>query len=196
MPSLTIDSLVYPLNHKPLLNNLYFQLETGEIVELIGANGEGKSTFLEVLFGTKKAQHLHMRINRKVIQKSRHFQRYFALKPQFSMFPKHLRLGEVLPETYWNWSEFEGKRQEKIHHFSTGIQQLIQTLFVFDLPQPFILLDEPFAGLSPLLQERLCTILMEKRKTKGMLIVNHHPHCLTAIQSRQVVLENGNLHIT
>lgn len=196
MPSLFIDSLVYQLKHKPLLNNLYFQLETGEIVELVGANGKGKSTFLEVLFGTKKAQHLHMRIDEKVIQKSRHFQRHFALKPQFSIFPKYLRLGDVLPETYWNWPEFEGKRQEKMHNFSTGIQQLIQTLFVLDLPQPFILLDEPFAGLSPLLQERLCTVLTEKIKTKGILIVNHLPDCLNTIRTRQVVLENGNLHIT
>ena len=196
MPTLFIDSLVYQHKHKPLLNNLYFQLDTGEIVELLGANGKGKSTFLEVLFGTKKAHHLYMRIDQKIIRKPRYFQRYFALKPQFLLFPKHLRLGDVLPEAYWNWPEFEGKRQEKIHNFSTGIQQLIQTLFVLSLPQPFILLDEPFAGLSPLLQERLCSVLTEKRKTKGILIVNHLPDCLTAIRTRQVVLENGNLTIT
>ncbi|WP_410880935.1 ABC transporter ATP-binding protein [Myroides sp. DW712] len=194
MPSLVIDSLVYQLNHKPLLNNLYFQLETGEIVELIGANGKGKSTFLQVLFGTKKAQYLYMRIDQKVIRKPRHFQRYFALKPQFYMFPKQLRLGNILPKAYWNWPEFEGKRQEKIHAFATGIQQLIQTLFVLNLPQPFILLDEPFAGLSPLLQERLCTVLTEKRKTKGILIVNHLPDCLSTIRTRQVQLENGTLY--
>ncbi|MGS4345765.1 ATP-binding cassette domain-containing protein [Myroides odoratus] len=196
MSSLFIDSLVYHQNHKPLLNNLYFQLDTGEIVELIGANGKGKSTFLEVLFGTKKAHHLYMRIDQKIVRNPRYFQRYFALKPQFLLFPKHLRLGDVLPEAYGNWPEFEGKRQKKIYDFSTGIQQLIQTLFVLSLPQPFILLDEPFAGLSPLLQERLCSVLTEKRKTKGILIVNHLPDCLTAIRTRQVVLENGNLTIT
>lgn len=195
MPSLVIDSLVYQLNHKPLLNNLYFQLETGEIVELIGANGKGKSTFLEVIFGTKKAQHLYMRIDQKVIRKTRHFQYYFALKPQFSIFPKQLRLGDVLPEIYWNWPEFEGNRHEKIHDFSTGIQQLIQTLFVLDLPQPFILLDEPFAGLAPLLQERLLPILQEKAQTKGIVITNHLPDVLNSIRTKQLLLENGSLRV-
>lgn len=171
-------------------------MQTGEIVELIGVNGTGKSTFLELLFGTKKPQHWHLRIDQKVIQKSRHLQRYFALKPQFSIFPKQLRVQSILPVEYWNWPEFEGKTQEKIHHFSTGIQQLIQTLFVLNLPQPFCLLGEPFAGLSPILQERLAALITEKAKTKGILLVNHLPDLLIGIRTRQMALKEGVFYQT
>ena len=193
MSTLYLDSLVYQVNQKPLLNNIYFEMQTGELIELTGTNGVGKSTFLEVLFGTKKPQHIHLKINQKLIRNSNHFQRYFALKPQFSFFPKQLRLRDVLPKSYWEWAVFNADLHHPISHFSTGIQQLIQTLFVLELPQPFILLDEPFAGLSPKLQEQLIDVLQEKRKSKGILIVNHIPHLLDDIRTREVLPEQGTL---
>ncbi|WP_413513099.1 ATP-binding cassette domain-containing protein [Myroides odoratus] len=196
MPTLYIDSLVYQINHKTILNNIYFQMQTGELIELTGSNGAGKSAFLEVLFGTKKPQHMHLKIDQKLIRSSNHLQRHFALKPQFNFFPKQLRLKDVLPKLYWNWAEFEAHMNHPISHFSTGIQQLIQTLFVLELPQPFILLDEPFAGLSPILQEQLIAVLQQKGKTKGILLVNHIPHLLDEIRTRKVQLLQGILQST
>ncbi|WP_158962094.1 ATP-binding cassette domain-containing protein [Myroides fluvii] len=196
MSTLYIDSLVYQINHKTILNNIYFQMQTGELIELTGSNGAGKSTFLEVLFGTKKPQHMHLKIDQKLIRNSNHLQRYFALKPQFGFFPKHLRLRAVLPKQYWEWPDFKTQLNHPISHFSTGIQQLIQTLFVLELPQPFILLDEPFAGLSPILQEQLLAVLQQKNKTKGILIVNHIPHLLDEIRTREVQLIQGILQST
>ena len=193
MSTLYIDSLMYQINHKTILNNIYFQMQTGELIELTGSNGEGKSTFLEVLFGTKKPQHMHLKIDQKLIRNSNHLQRHFALKPQFSFFPKQLRLKDVLPKVYWNWAEFETHLNHPVAHFSTGIQQLIQTLFVLELPQPFILLDEPFAGLSPILQEQLLAVFQQKSKTKGILLVNHIPHLLDEIRTREVQLIQGIL---
>ncbi|MGG5507475.1 MULTISPECIES: ATP-binding cassette domain-containing protein [unclassified Myroides] len=121
MSTLYLDSLVYQVNNKVILHNMYFQMQTGELIELTGSNGAGKSTFLEVLFGTKKPQHIHLKVDQKFIQNSNHFQRYFALKPQFSFFPKQLRLKDVLPKLYWNWAEFEAHLNHPIAHFSTGI---------------------------------------------------------------------------
>ncbi|MDM1407949.1 ATP-binding cassette domain-containing protein [Myroides sp. DF42-4-2] len=196
MATLHLDSLVYRLNDKTQLNNVYLSLQTGDIVELIGSNGAGKSSLLEILFGTKKAQHYHLRIDNHLIRQRHHLSKYFAFKPQFAMFPKQLRLRDVLPTVYGNWPEFESKQSEPIYNFSTGIQQLIQTLFVLNLPQPFILLDEPFAGLSPLLQERLLPILQEKAQNKGILIVNHIPGLLSSIRTKQLQLHNGSLQST
>lgn len=193
MSTLYLDSLVYQINHKTILNNIYFQMQTGELIELTGFNGEGKSTFLEVLFGSKKPQHMHLKIDQNLIRNSNHLQRYFALKPQFSFFPKQLRCKDVLPKSYWNWAEFEAHLNHPIAHFSTGIQQLIQTLFVLELPQPFILLDEPFTGLSPILQEKLLAVLQQKAETKGILLVNHIPHLVDEIRTREVQLIQGVL---
>ncbi|MGG5578021.1 ATP-binding cassette domain-containing protein [Myroides sp. C15-4] len=195
MASLHLDSLVYRLNDKTQLNNVYLSLQTGDIVELIGSNGAGKSSLLEILFGTKKAQHYHLRIDNRLIRQRHQLSKYFALKPQFTMFPKQLRLRDVLPTVYWTWPEFESKQSQPIHSFSTGIQQLIQTLFVLNLPQPFILLDEPFTGLAPLLQERLLLILQEKAQTKGIVITNHLPDVLDSIRTKQLLLQNGSLTI-
>lgn len=195
MATLHLDSLVYRLNDKTQLNKVYLSLKTRDIVELIGSNGAGKSSLLEILFGTKKAQHQHLRIDNQLIRHSHHLSKYFAFKPQFTMFPKQLRLRDVLPTVYWNWPEFESKLSEPIHSFSTGIQQLIQTLFVLNLPQPFILLDEPFAGLAPLLQERLLPILQEKAQTKGIIITNHLPDVVASIRTKQLLLQDGSLTI-
>ena len=51
MPLLTLDHLHHAYGHLPLLDDVSLQLQAGERVALIGRNGTGKSTLLQIVSG-------------------------------------------------------------------------------------------------------------------------------------------------
>jgi ABC transport system ATP-binding/permease protein len=51
MPLLSLDRVSVAFGHLPLLDNVAFQIEPGERVAVLGRNGAGKSTFLQVISG-------------------------------------------------------------------------------------------------------------------------------------------------
>ena len=66
-------------------------------------------------------------------------------------------------------------------------------MFILELPQPFYLLDEPFNGISPLLQQKLLLLIKEKSETKGIIIVNHIQYILADYRTQYLELKNGVL---
>ncbi len=51
MPLVTLDQVSIAFGHLPLLDKAAFQIEPGERVAVIGRNGTGKSTLLQILSG-------------------------------------------------------------------------------------------------------------------------------------------------
>ena len=51
MPLLTLDHVSLAYGHLPLLDDVALQLEAGERICIIGRNGTGKSTLLQILSG-------------------------------------------------------------------------------------------------------------------------------------------------
>lgn len=193
MNTLRVDSILFENNQKVLLNDVYLTLKTGDIIEIIGRNGAGKSTLLEIMFSSRKAKQLYFNMNGKVVINTNSFQKYCALKSQFSIFPKQLKFKHILASCYFEWDEFKGYENKVVQEFSTGIQQLIQCLFILELPQPFYLLDEPFNEISPLLQQKLLLLIKEKSNTKGIIITNHIQHLLSDYRTQHLELKNGGL---
>ena len=60
------DSIELTYGLKKVLNSVYLRVETGKITGLLGRNGSGKSSLFNVLFGNKKAQNQHIKVNQKV----------------------------------------------------------------------------------------------------------------------------------
>ena len=56
MTILTVDHIDYHIGNRPLLSQASFSIESGERIALIGRNGEGKSTLLNILAGNLQAE--------------------------------------------------------------------------------------------------------------------------------------------
>lgn len=64
--TLEVDSVLYSLGERKLLSDVYLNCGTGEIVGLLGRNGCGKTTLLQIIFGTKHTDNKHISIDGKV----------------------------------------------------------------------------------------------------------------------------------
>lgn len=58
-------------------------------------------------------------------------------------------------------------------------------------PVPFVILDEPFAGLSPVAVEHVIDLLKEAKNTKGIIVSDHNFAAIDRISDRLMYMENG-----
>ncbi|MDM1397142.1 ATP-binding cassette domain-containing protein [Myroides odoratimimus] len=191
--TLHIDSLSYTIENTPILRGIYLTASTGDILNIRGRNGAGKSTLMKILFGTLKANHAYIRIDKNIINNKHELNQYFSYKPQFNIFPKHLTVKDVVKEDMIRSTSLHQYLNTKISDLSTGEQQLIQTLYILNLPQPICLLDEPFAGISPLLQEFIADAIRTTARHKIIILTDHNTDVVNTIATKSLLLENGIL---
>ncbi|MDX4973743.1 MULTISPECIES: ATP-binding cassette domain-containing protein [Myroides] len=191
--TLHIDSLNYTVENKPILRGIYFTSSTGDILNIRGRNGSGKSTLMKILFGNTKPDHIHIKVDNKVITNRHKLNQYFSYKPQFNIFPRYLTVKDVVKEDMIRNTSLHQYLDTRISDLSTGEQQLIQTLYILNLPQSICLLDEPFAGISPLLQEFIADAIKTAARHKIIILTDHNTDLVDTIATKSLLLENGVL---
>ena len=70
---------------------------------------------------------------------------------------------------------------------------MLEILYVTSLPAPFLLLDEPFTGLSPVAADTIARHLQAVSRQKSILIADHDHRTLQRIATRHLLLADGYL---
>lgn len=194
--TLEADSILLEYKLRKVLQNIYLKVEKGSITGLLGRNGSGKSSLLEIIYGVRNAQNGSVRIDNKFIVKAYQHRNLMAYLPQKQFMPGHLKVKEVLKlyrspldEAMGYFPEMERLLPLRLNHLSGGQQRLVETVAVSSCPASFIILDEPFSNLMPLHIEAMRIWLSVLKNTKGILITDHYYKDVLAI-SDQVYLLN------
>jgi ABC-type lipopolysaccharide export system ATPase subunit len=86
-------------------------------------------------------------------------------------------------------------RSQKIADLSVGEQRYLELLLLVHQKATFLLLDEPFSGVSPFLKERIQILIERFRDQKGFIISDHHYESVLETCSKIVLLENGGCRL-
>jgi len=214
---LRIKNLSASYGNIQALRQVTFHVREGEVVSLIGGNGAGKSTILNVISGVHPA-------SRGSIA--------FARQPILGLSPERLvRLGIVqVPEqrqifnsmtTYENLElgsytlsrrdrkEVSASRLEEIYGLfpilrerarqragtlSGGEQQMLSIARALMAGPRTLLLDEPSLGLAPLLAQEIFGVIARLRKQgTTVLLVEQNARAALEISDRAYVLEAGRI---
>jgi ABC-type multidrug transport system ATPase subunit len=187
--------------HK-LIENGNFSIQTGDILAIQGKNGSGKSTLIKSLFGTYKANKLEWTLNDKEQGKPSPKNEIIAMLPQDSFLPRNLTPSEIIAMMFKSHenqkplfsapyvSDYSLTKMSKLSH---GAARYIEIIVVLHLWHPFILLDEPFSLLAPLHKEVVKKLILEKSKTKGILITDHYTDDINEIATKRILIENEKL---
>lgn len=182
-----------------LLTGGYLVLKVGDIVGLLGRNGTGKSTLMKIIFGALRAQYAYIRVNGKKVMTAFSTKEVCYL-PQDSFLPTAFTVRKSIDfmlsdkesqARVMNDAIIQPILDNKIAVISGGELRYLEILLLIEQPATFILLDEPFSGISPILKEHVQEAILKKSIEKGFLISDHDYLNVLDISNQLMLLDNG-----
>jgi len=178
--TLEADSMWLEFGGRKILQSIYLKMETGRVTGLLGRNGTGKSSILRMMFGTLRGQNQSVRYNGHFISHPYLEAGLVRYLPQSPFAPKDLKVLQLckmykvcFAEMINYFPELEDYEREPVRHLSGGKTRLFETLLILLSPVQFVLLDEPFTHIPPVMVEQLSNVITELKKQKGILISDH-----------------------
>ncbi len=198
---LEVDSIRKSFGDKQVLTDIALKCQPGDIIGLLGRNGTGKSTLLKIVFGTLFTDYKFIRINDEVIAQPFKSKNKIAYLPQDNFLPKDITVNKVV-EIYSD--DFDQKRfledevlskvtGTKIGNLSGGESRYLEVKLLLNLDSIFILLDEPFNGISPLHIELVKNMILDKSLKKGIILTDHDYRNLLDVANKYYLLFDGGL---
>lgn len=177
---LEADSMWLEYNGRKILQSIFIKTETGKVTGLLGLNGTGKSSLLRMIFGNLRGQSQSVRVNGRYVSHPYLEKDLIRYLPQHHFVPPYLQLSKVCSlyqvsfcEMTTSFPDLKVYGNESVGRLSGGNIRLFETLLILFSPVPFVLLDEPFTHLSPLLATHLANIIQEQKKHKGIILSDH-----------------------
>lgn len=201
MSYLHIDSVVKYYKSRKILRNIYLSCSTGDIIGLLGSNGSGKSTLLKIVFGVLNSESKFVKIDDKILKDVYGRRNLINYLPQDSFLPKNIKVARLIGL----FCDKEGRDQllkndiikpflpKKSNSLSGGEKRLVEVFMLLHTKAKFILLDEPFNGISPIYRNHIKMMIQEKSKTKGFIITDHDYRNILDVSNRIEFLHEGRL---
>ncbi|MBX2873863.1 MAG: ATP-binding cassette domain-containing protein [Saprospiraceae bacterium] len=196
---LSIENLSKSFGAKQILQEIAFTVEVGEILAILGRNGTGKSTLFEVLFGITKADQALIKLDGSILNST---QGVVAYLPQYAFIPVRMRVRTLIQRSI---SSSEGQdtvfyapkiskiENRLVGQLSVGERRYLATLLLGQLPQPFLMLDEPFSMLEPIQMEFIKNYLIRLKPSKGILLADHYYEDVLETADRKLLLQEERL---
>ncbi|OAZ03679.1 ATP-binding cassette domain-containing protein [Flavobacterium succinicans] len=199
---LEIDSIQKKFDLKPILSDVYLKCETGDIIGLLGRNGSGKSTLLQIIFGVLKADFKFIRVDGVVKSKTSELFNEICYLSQDNFLPKNFTVAQVIAlsikkneiSAFYNDEMITTLQNKNIGDLSSGELRYLEIKLVLNNSSKFVLLDEPYNGLSPLLIEKINDLILKSAVQKGIIITDHNYESIIGISTRLTLLKESKLH--
>lgn len=205
---LEVENLVKSYGNNPVIKNLTFSIEKGQLISFVGESGSGKSTFLKCLSGLENINSGKVILNNKIINDKNLF-----VKPQrrkigyvfqdYPLFP-HLNIKDNI---CFNLEKRYFKNFEDIvkltnlkpllerypHEISGGEQQRVSIARSIIREPDLLLLDEPFSNLDAnikySIRDEICKII--KKTNTTTILVTHDINDALNISDKILIFKAG-----
>lgn len=185
---------------KDVLNDVSFTVPLNQLTCLIGLNGEGKSTILKAIMGLVPVDAGTIKVDGKTTHDS------IAFVPDLSTMPDYMSVGEAVAyvrDYYAEWDQqvaeelmefFKLMATDRIANLSKGNKAKVNLLIGFAMNRPYLLLDEPLAGIDLFTKEQIAWIFSSHyMEGKGILMTTHEIAEVEHLIDRVIFLQNGTI---
>lgn len=210
--SLEVKDLVGGYSRIPVLHQVSFDVQPGELVGLIGLNGAGKSTTINHLIGLLHPFSGTITLNGHNLKTDPvSYKQDIAYVPEAPILYDELTLREHIEVTIKAYRLNHQKAWEKAHRllkifrldnkldwfpadFSKGMKQKVMIVCAFMTEAKLLIVDEPFYGLDPLAVRDLLNLVQEKKQAgTGILMSTHVLDTAEKYCDRFVLLSKGTV---
>lgn len=193
-----VDNIELYYKEKRILNGIYLKAETGKTIAILGSNGCGKSSLLNIIFGSLKPKYKLIRINGKPILKPLYITKRIAYLPQNNFIPHTLKLKTAFKLYGVSWGDFISTFQGfhnylnfKTNKLSGGERRVVETYLILKSDKDIILLDEPFSHISPIHIEKIKALIQQEKQNKAIILTDHMYKHIVDISDGITLLKNG-----
>lgn len=190
------------------LNNINIMLEPGKIMGIIGDNGSGKTSIINLIMGLYKPSSGKIELNGNNVEKDPvgYKNDIGFVYDNLSFYP-NLKLKDykkIIAMFYKNFDEevydmyfdnFNLDSEEKIKNLSKGQCEKVMISTALSHHAKLLILDEPIHGLEKTVRKELIRIFKDyiKRENGSVIISTHNVSELEEIYDQIVYLEKGNI---
>ncbi len=211
---LTVDGVTSGYGEMEVLHDVSLAVGEGEMVSIIGPNGAGKSTLMKAVFGLLKPWQGAIRFQNEEIGgllPDQIVRRGMCYVPQVeNVFPsltveENLEMGafvlkaplkERKERVFELFPHLAERRRQRAGKMSGGERQMVAMGRALMLDPKLLLLDEPSAGLAPLLVDMIFERIKDiNRMGVAILMVEQNARKSLALAHRAYVLANGQNRI-
>jgi len=208
--SIIVQNLVKIYGGQHAVDEVTFEVNSGEIVGFIGPNGAGKSTVMKIICGYLSATSGSVTVNGfDVERQSMDVRRCIGYLPEHNplyqdMFVKEYlafvaglyqlgtatkkRISEIVDAT-----GLGNEQHKKIGVLSKGYRQRVGLAQALIHDPPILILDEPTTGLDPNQIIEIRTLISELGKSKTVLLSTHIMQEVEAICQRTIIINKGKI---
>jgi branched-chain amino acid transport system ATP-binding protein len=205
-----VRDVVASYGEAQVLQGVSLEVETGEVVTLVGRNGAGKTTLLRCLMGlhrsmtgrveldgtdiSRLASHKRCRLGLGYVPDDRGIYSTLTVEENLTLPPATGPDAWSLDKVYETFPVLAQRRRQSGTHLSGGEQQMLSVARVLRMGARLLLADEPTEGLAPLLVQQIGDIIRTvKAHGVTVLLIEQNVHFASTVADRHYLIAQGRV---
>lgn len=202
-----VSDLCFAYTAKPFIENMNFEVGSGEIFGFLGPSGAGKSTVQKILTGLITAYRGSVTVDgMEVKRRDRDFYERIGVDFEFPSLYDKLTARENLQffaSLYKKHTDIDGHLKsvgllsdagKKVAAYSKGMKSRLNFIKALLHDPRYLFLDEPTSGLDPQNARQMKDIILgEKARGKTILLTTHNMYDATELCDRVAFIVDGSV---
>ncbi len=208
--SISVKNITKLYGEQKALNNVSFQINTGEVVGLLGPNGAGKSTMMKILTTyipptsgsatvcgfdvMEKPLEVRRRVGYLPESNPLYYEMYVREYLEFiaKLYNADLKKGKLIDEII-DKTGLGIEQKKKIGALSKGYKQRTGIAQALIHNPEVLILDEPTSGLDPNQLNEIRNLIKEVGREKTVILSSHIMQEVEAVCSKVIIVNRGNI---
>lgn len=207
MKGIAINNISKSYDKVRALDNVQLQLQENKIYGLLGRNGAGKTSLLNIINGRIFADSGQVLVDGDPALENDKVLRKLFMTSEKTLYPESMRIGEVYEWTRTFYPDFdmayakkasdlfELDTRKKVKSLSTGFVSIFKLVAALSANTPYLFFDEPVLGLDANNRDLFYRLLLEKYCESPCTIVisTHLIEEVSSVIEDVIVIKSGTI---